>query len=311
MSNTCVDGTVRSKSEKKIGFRRFSFAGCYLSKDNSQDTSTPLRRISIMDSYSYEKLREDKNLFKQHLTSEELMLSKSTAALREDVTSCLPIKLIYKKTQEKGFDFNKFSQQSVLCAMNRFVKSVNNMDSTILVPSKLKDIDVSTKSTKPNHWKNVKSRKNGQTDVQSNDKPFVLTNGDLFSFYNMLNQMKKDLLWGNGNIANLDCPTSTSSETQANYEIKKSKHTRQPSDDSLGSLGSTISTGSTLSNSDQETDDSQTDSFFTDRDSMEEHKSHLAESFRYHLQGFHTILNQLADSADYITARYQQEIDSC
>jgi len=311
MLNTCVDESVRSKTDKKIGFRRFSFAGCYLSKDNSQDTSAPMKRISLMDSYSYDKGKEDKNAFQEHLISEEFILSKSAAALKEDATSCLPIKFICKKSQEKGFDFNNFSQQSVLCAMNRFVKSVNNMDSTILVPSKLKDIDISTKSTKPSDCKNAKSGSNGQNDIQSNDKPFVLTNEDLFSFYTMLNEMKKYLLWGNGSIANLDCPNSTPCESQANYEIKKSKHTRQPSDDSLGSLGSTLSTGSTLSNSDQETDDSQIDSFFTDRDSIDEHKSLLIESFRYHLQGFHTILNQLADSADYITARYQQEIDLC
>ena len=44
-------------------------------------------------------------------------------------------------------------------------------------------------------------------------------------------------------------------------------------------------------------------------DSCDDTTSNLFVSFRHHLQGLHTILNQLSDSADYLSIRYQEEID--
>jgi hypothetical protein len=173
------------------------------------------------------------------------------------------------------------SQQSILSAMDRFVKSVNNMDSTVLVPSKLRDMDIPSPKLQR--------------------IPPALANTDLHSFYLMLNDVRKELLWGPGTgsvaTANLIPFSGRSSPREL-------KHIRQPSDDSLGSLGSTAS-----SSSDQDTD-SEADSMITDRDSIDEHTSHLAAAFRHHLQGLHTILHQLADSADYLSSRYQEEIDA-
>jgi hypothetical protein len=173
------------------------------------------------------------------------------------------------------------SQQSILSAMDRFVKSVNNMDSTVLVPSKLRDMDIASPKLQR--------------------IPPALANTDLHSFYLMLNDVRKELLWGPGTgsvaTANLIPLSGRSSPREL-------KHIRQPSDDSLGSLGSTAS-----SSSDQDTD-SEADSMITDRDSIDEHTSHLAAAFRHHLQGLHTILHQLADSADYLSSRYQEEIDA-
>lgn len=104
--------------------------------------------------------------------------------------------------------------QSILSAMDRFVKSVNNMNSTLLVPSKLRDMDL------PGPNKNARGI------------PPALVNADLYSFYEMLNDVKKELLWGS--TAGV---TSQAAATLARLSQPQPKsHVRQPSDDSLRSL---------------------------------------------------------------------------
>lgn len=195
--------------------------------------------------------------------------------------------------QEDGFTC---SQQSILSAMDRFVKSVNNMSATVLVPSKLRDMDMP--SAKESHV------------------PPALANTDLYSFYLMLNDVKKELLWGPGTgvaaAATLVAGSSGRSSPRDSTSSLK-QHVRQPSDDSLRSLGSTASS------SDADTDSESIDSvLMSDRDTSssttgataDEHTSHLAAAFRHHLQGLHTILHQLAESANFLSSRYQEEIDA-
>lgn len=210
------------------------------------------------------------------------------------------------------------SNQSIFSAMDRFVKAVNNVSSTVLVPSKLRDMEIPGRKV-------------------SRRIPPVLANTDLYSFYVMLHDVKKELLWGPGTAAvaaatmmgsvvganhssGRSTPRTTSSLTtsssstasstlleQQQQLLQAKQHHRQASDDSLRSLGSTASS------SDPDTD-SEVDSLLTDRmdrESVDEHTSHLANAFRHHLQGLHTILHQLADSADYLSIRYQEEIDAC
>jgi hypothetical protein len=187
---------------------------------------------------------------------------------------------VSRRSSKSAQDSFTCSQQSILSAMDRFVKAVNNMDSTVLVPSKLRDMDMPSA-------KMVRI-------------PPALANTDLHSFFLMLNDVKKELLWGPGTQQN----TTSLMPLSGRSSPRDLKHIRQPSDDSLGSLGSTAS-----SSSDQDTD-SEADSLMTDRDSVDEHTSHLAAAFRHHLQGLHTILHQLADSADYLSSRYQEDIDA-
>lgn len=250
------------------------------------------------------------------------------------------------------------------------------MDATVLVPSKLRDMEMM-----------------GRKKMIMIRVPPALANTDLYSFYLMLNEVKKELLWGPGtgavaaatmgstphvgsgsssvdrssprdssasglsssggsssgfsssasgssassasshllhlNSQQSSSPfnTTSSSSVSSSSTITRgtltngtmhhnhqttTQHVRQPSDDSLGSLGSS----STASSSEPDTD-SEVDSLLTDRDSningssgSDEHTSHLAAAFRHHLQGLHTILHQLADSADYLSSRYQEEIDA-
>lgn len=202
-----------------------------------------------------------------------------------------------------GLDWFLCSQQSILTAMDRFVKSVNNMDSTVLVPSKLRDMELA-------HVSNS----NANNNKMAMRIPMLLGRTDLHSFYLMLNDVKKELMWGPGNIASHEFMLASSASSQrigSRVMINRSvssvassqdlKARRQTSDDSLGS-----SAASSIS-SDTESD---ADSMITDRDSIEDQTSHLAVAFRHHLQGLHAILHQLADSADYLSTRYQQDIEN-
>lgn len=200
------------------------------------------------------------------------------------------------------------SQQSVLSAIDRFVKAVNNMDATVLVPSRLKDMEVQNR------------RKNCPP-------PPGLQHQDLYSFYTMLKDVKNELLWGPTSLGSTLFPVAGSLSGMSSprrpptsmMSMSMSMTTgmtmgmsmgmtmgmttpRQPSDDGLGS--------STGCSSDQDTD-SDFESIMTDRDSMiMEQTSHLATAFRHHLHGLHAILHQLADSADYLSNRYQEEIEA-
>ncbi|KAJ8983074.1 hypothetical protein NQ317_007116 [Molorchus minor] len=69
-------------------------------------------------------------------------------------------------------DDTEFSHQSILNVMEKFVKTVNKMDETILVPCRLMD----------------------QKSLHSVHEFFDST--DLFEIYNMLNGVKDGLLWG-------------------------------------------------------------------------------------------------------------------
>ncbi|XP_035222553.1 mid1-interacting protein 1A-like [Stegodyphus dumicola] len=186
----------------------------------------------------------------------------------------------------RGDDGFTCSQQSVLSAMDRFVKAVNNMDSTVLVPSRLQDMDVCNENSK-----------------FSRCLPAGLSNIDVYRFYVMLKDVKNELLWGPTSVG--PTPSLPSSGRSSPSSNRIMKHIRQPSDDSLGSTGFP---------SDQETD-SDIESVVTDRDSMDEQTTaspgnHLASAFRHHLLGLHTILHELADSADYLSSRYQEEIEA-
>lgn len=183
--------------------------------------------------------------------------------------------------------------------MDRFVKSVNNMDSTVLVPSKLRDMDHSD----PKMGARV---------------PPALTNTDLHSFYLMLNDIKKELVWGGGSNINVP-PTSHNYSINGRCLITPNRTTSSSPNNSVNSMKITCpprqmleqdSLGSSASSTMSDTD-SEVDSMITDRDSIDEagNPSHIGVAFRHHLQGLHSMLHQLADSADYLSTRYQTEIE--
>jgi hypothetical protein len=85
------------------------------------------------------------------------------------------------------------SQQSLLMTMNRFVMAVNEMDDTVMIPNKLKDIPVDDI---------VAGGENGKAIVPLGGREANGSNGneapptDLYSFYTMLNAIKTELTRG-------------------------------------------------------------------------------------------------------------------
>lgn len=189
-------------------------------------------------------------------------------------------------------DETEFSNQSILNAMEKFVKSVNIMDETILVPCRLMDLKVgdaqditestSTKKLAPNK-NNVKS---------------LLSSADLFDLFNMLNAVKVDLLWAqNGGE-----PVPTTEKAPV---VKG--HIRRPS---TVSMTSTNSVASVISDSESETSNENDSGIEAEESENKNPTREIAHNFRRHLNGLYTTLQQLTEAANYLTIRYQHDVGS-
>ena len=89
----------------------------------------------------------------------------------------------------------EFSNASILNSVEKFVKSVNEMEETILVPSRLLDLAVGDSTDTICEKTKAKS---------GNSIKDTLYNTDLFRLYNIVNQMKTDLLWSQENTEEID-----------------------------------------------------------------------------------------------------------
>jgi len=207
-------------------------------------------------------------------------------------------------------ELSDFSSQSVLCDMNRFIKTVNNMNETVMVPSRLLDLEI-----KPN-----------------SKVPVMLRGGgDPYTFYNVLNSVKNDLIWGHtsnddddeDDEGELSSSSSTSALAISSSSSTSALATRNWSDPntpptSTGSINmkghfrrqSTLSNISMNSTSDAESDGSSSvseggDSGVDPEDSTEA----VTATLRNHLIGLQSCLSHLTSTASYITDRYQEEIN--
>lgn len=94
-------------------------------------------------------------------------------------------------------DDQEFSNQSILNAMDKFVKSVNAMDETILVPCRLMDrkvgdaTDTVPVAPKAQHYGAHHGKKSNRATTRE-----LLNTSELFQLYNTLKLVKVDLLWG-------------------------------------------------------------------------------------------------------------------
>ncbi|XP_076335034.1 uncharacterized protein LOC143238569 [Tachypleus tridentatus] len=170
-----------------------------------------------------------------------------------------------------------FSQQSLLNAMDRFVRSVKNMEATVLVPSRLKDMDAYTES------------------IERQPVPGRQYKTNLFTLYSMLNNVKHQLLWGptykTASSTPQDCPsTPTNHLLLGNTSLTSGKDSRGDADIDGLALSSLE-----LANEDE-------------NGASASQITCLTNSFLFHLQALQTILSQLSDSADYLACRYQEEV---
>lgn len=237
-------------------------------------------------------------------------------------------------------DDKEFSNQSIINVIERFVKSVNMMEETILIPSRLMDRQVgdATDSVKPaiekshhhhHHHHNKKKSSNNIDDY--------LGNTDLFNLYSMLNSVKVDLLWGrNGqeeettekkqndqqcneiinstsdaaNTTEIIKNESTNLSAPQNTETSRKGHVRQPSTVSLSSSNS--SNSSTISDSESEVSSNENDSGIESENQQNKDRSlEVAKQFRTHLLGLYKSLEQMTEAATYLTARYQSDMGGC
>lgn len=231
-------------------------------------------------------------------------------------------------------DDQEFSNQSILNAMEKFVKTVNAMDETILVPCRLMDRKVgdATDTIPPaeqhqkQHSHHHGKKTNGKTSIRE-----ALNTSDLFKLYNMLNVVKVDLLWGRQDAVEEQQQQQSASAvpmdtTPADYKRKSASpapaekepssssdaanggsikgHIRRPSTVSMASSNS----ASTLSDSESEIS-AENDSGIESESNADQDKSdELAKQFRTHLLGLYRSLEQMTEAANYLTARYQSDV---
>ncbi|CAH0561802.1 unnamed protein product [Brassicogethes aeneus] len=187
-------------------------------------------------------------------------------------------------------DDKEFSHQSILNVMEKFVKTVNTMDETILVPCRLMDLKVGDEND-PSSAETQKKNLGKKETVQD-----LLNATDLFQIYNMLNSVKDGLLWG-GQEAVAAAPAAAKG------------HVRRPS---TVSVASTNSSASTISDTESEAGSSnENDSGIEEasRDFPDGQTQKVATDFRRHLDGLTRSLKQMTEAAQYLTCRYQHDID--
>ncbi|KAK7794836.1 hypothetical protein R5R35_002137 [Gryllus longicercus] len=210
-------------------------------------------------------------------------------------------------------DDTEFSNQSIMNAMEKFVKAVNDMDETILVPCRLMDLkvgdDADTVPVKtPQHCKNS-VRAMGQSD--------------LFNLYTIINSVKNELLWGQNDDSDepddIPAPSVTTIKSSGMVTVSSSSSIASQHGSSTTTKGharrpSTVSVAST--NSAASISDSDSDNGIENDSGIEgeevsqapDYTQQVAASFRRHLCGLHRSLRQLTDAADYLTTRYQNDI---
>lgn len=185
--------------------------------------------------------------------------------------------------------------------MEKFVKSVNQMDETILVPCRLMDLKVGDAQDQVAVKTEKKHHPGGNN--RSNNIKDMLSSADLFDLFNMLNAVKVDLLWAQGG-ENL----SVGNNSDIKKEVSTKGHIRRPS---TVSMASTNSAASVISDSESETGNENDSGIESEEQSENKDPTRIiANNFRRHLNGLYQSLQQLTDAANYLTIRYQHDVGS-
>lgn len=210
-------------------------------------------------------------------------------------------------------DGQEFSRESIVNLMEKFVKTVNVMDETILVPCRLMDRSVGDSSDNvPELPKSPHHNKRKGTSVHEN-----LNSAELFNLYNMLNGVKTDLLWGRNSEEQPEetlagqksiAKTESSQSILTDSSAKQQKgHVRRPSTASVASSNSSTNTLSDTESEISNENDSGIES--ESNNNHEQDKStELARQYRTHLLGLYRCLEQMTEAANYLTARYQSDV---
>ncbi|XP_032686639.1 uncharacterized protein LOC116851402 isoform X1 [Odontomachus brunneus] len=213
-------------------------------------------------------------------------------------------------------DEPEFSNASILNSMEKFVRTVSEMEDTILVPSRLLDLSVGDAGDTV-----CMKGKRGHTVKDA------LANTDLYRLYNIINQMKTELLWSqeparsadieadqnilknSSTCSNGSHPVGSPTELMAQHHpatMGRLGHARCPSTTSMQSVQSASSIVST-SDSDSEVG-IEIDSGLEGEECATDLASIAAENFRRHLRGLHRSIARMTEAAEYLTLRYQADV---
>ncbi|KAH0944907.1 hypothetical protein HN011_009354 [Eciton burchellii] len=207
-------------------------------------------------------------------------------------------------------DEPEFSNASILNSMEKFVRTVSEMEDTILVPSRLLDLSVGdagdTICMKGKRGSTVKD---------------TLAKTDLYRLYNIINRMKIELLWSQEPKRDVKADEqapirshsigSPSTESAHHHPAVvtggRLGHARCPSTTSMQSVQSASSIVST-SDSDSELG-VEIDSGLENEECIADLASIAAENFKRHLRGLHRSISRMTEAAEYLTLRYQVDVD--
>lgn len=207
-------------------------------------------------------------------------------------------------------------------------------DSTDIIPTPGKDVT----SNQHTFYPNTNGKRN---PAKSKNVHEFLNSSELFNLYNMLNGLKNDLLWTGKDdsedydeqkISNENQEIKTEQSITPNVStasvnsVTVKGHARRPSTASMASIASVSQMSDSESDISQENDSgvesesnklgSGTDSTSSSEDGHIQKKkpnnvdkaTELAQRCRRHLNGLYQCLEQMTEAANYLTARYQNDI---
>lgn len=178
--------------------------------------------------------------------------------------------------------------------METFVEAVQEMDQTILVPSRLMDLQVGDDSDAV-----------GLQLAKRHTPTACLDSTNLHNIYSLVNCVKKELLWSSGASE----PEEESRIPMQPYTTNTSVHKGHVRRSSTASMASTNSTASILSDTDSENGIENDSGVENETDSTKpSYTEKFEECFRRHLYGLQRSLEQMTDAANYLTKRYQTEV---
>ncbi|XP_023179626.2 CTD small phosphatase-like protein 2 isoform X1 [Drosophila hydei] len=132
-------------------------------------------------------------------------------------------------------DEQQFSKDCIVNVMEKFVKTVNIMDDTILVPCRLMDrqigdstdiIPATGKDTTANQLTKSSSAEGKRGAAHSKNVHEFLSASELFNLYTVLNSLKKDLLWTN-NQDDDDDEDNTEREAEQHQQQQQQQQQQQ------------------------------------------------------------------------------------
>jgi len=172
-------------------------------------------------------------------------------------------------------DMSDISANSLLCGMQQFDRAVQNMEETILVPSRLMDMSVSDESSEKPKSKPV---------------PSLLRSSDAYDVFQLLKSVRCTVRRG--------CCEAE--------ELEPKPLQRMPSmlsSQSLSSLSSEASSSGAAG------DDSGHESA-EDASASEDPCEAVRARFESHLSGLGQCLAQMTEAASFLSSRYEQQLDS-